>query len=324
MILLKNYLIQIGLKENNMHISVLLNEAVDGLNLKEDGVYVDCTLGYAGHSSEILKRIKRGYLFAIDQDKDAIKYSQNKLSLIGNNFTIIDSNFSNLKNELLERDTKFVDGFLFDLGVSSVQLDEKERGFSYHQDAKLDMRMNQDGELTAYDVVNDYSEEELVRIFFEYGEEKYSRSIARNIVKYRENKKIETTLELVEIISGSVPMKAKREKHPARRVFQAIRIEVNHELDILEDALKDALSMLNIGGRVAVITFHSLEDRIVKNVFREYTKIDDKIKGLPDIPDIYLPNFELVNKKAIEPSKKELEENNRSRSAKLRIIQRIK
>lgn len=307
-----------------MHISVLLNEAVDGLNLKEDGVYVDCTLGYAGHSSEILKRIKKGYLFAIDQDKDAIKYSQNKLSLIGNNFTIIDNNFSNLKNELLERDVKSVDGFLFDLGVSSVQLDEKERGFSYHQDAKLDMRMNQDGELSAYDVVNDYSEEELVRIFFEYGEEKYSRSIARNIVKYRENKKIETTLELVDIISGSVPMKAKREKHPARKVFQAIRIEVNHELDILEGALKDALSMLNIGGRIAVITFHSLEDRIVKNVFREYTKIDDRIKGLPDIPDIYLPNFELVNKKAIEPSREELEKNNRSRSAKLRIIQRIK
>lgn len=307
-----------------MHISVLLNEAVDGLNLKEDGVYVDCTLGYAGHSSEILKRIKRGYLFAIDQDKDAIKYSQNKLSLIGNNFTIIDNNFSNLKNELLERNVKSVDGFLFDLGVSSVQLDEKERGFSYHQDAKLDMRMNQDGELSAYDVVNDYSEEELVRIFFEYGEEKYSRSIARNIVKYRENKKIETTLELVDIISGSVPMKAKREKHPARKVFQAIRIEVNHELDILEGALKDALSMLNIGGRIAVITFHSLEDRIVKNVFREYTKIDDRIKGLPDIPDIYLPNFELVNKKAIEPSREELEKNNRSRSAKLRIIQRIK
>lgn len=307
-----------------MHISVLLNEAVDGLNLKEDGVYVDCTLGYAGHSSEILKRIKKGYLFAIDQDKDAIKYSQNKLSLIGNNFTIIDNNFSNLKNELLERDVKSVDGFLFDLGVSSVQLDEKERGFSYHQDAKLDMRMNQNGELSAYDVVNDYSEEELVRIFFEYGEEKYSRSIARNIVKYRENKKIETTLELVDIISGSVPMKAKREKHPARKVFQAIRIEVNHELDILEIALKDALSMLNIGGRIAVITFHSLEDRIVKNVFREYTKIDDKIKGLPDIPDIYLPNFELVNKKAIEPSREELEKNNRSRSAKLRIIQRIK
>lgn len=307
-----------------MHISVLLNEAVDGLNLKTDGIYVDCTLGYAGHSSEILKRIKRGYLFAIDQDKDAIKYSREKLSKIGDNFTIIDSNFSNLKCELQQRNVNFVDGFLFDLGVSSVQLDEADRGFSYHNDARLDMRMNQDSDFSAYDVVNNYSEEELARIFFLYGEEKYSKSIAKNIVKYRENKKIETTLELVDIISSSMPMKAKREKHPARKVFQAIRIEVNHELDILEGTLKDALSMLNVGGRIAVITFHSLEDRIVKNVFKEYTKIDDKIKGLPSIPEEYLPDYELVNKKAIEPSSEELENNKRSRSAKLRVIQRIK
>lgn len=307
-----------------MHISVLLNEAVDGLDLKEDGIYVDATLGYAGHSSEILKRIRRGYLFAIDQDKDAIKFSKEKLSKIGNNFSIIDSNFCNLKQELTKKEVDFVDGFLFDLGVSSVQLDEKERGFSYHQDAKLDMRMNRDNEFSAYDVVNNYSEIELANIFFKYGEEKYSKSIAKNIVKYRETKKIETTLELVEIISNSVPMKAKREKHPARKVFQAIRIEVNHELDILEDSLKDALSMLKVGGRVAVITFHSLEDRIVKKLFNEYTKIDDKLKGMPNIPEEYLPNYELVNKHAIEPTKEELTNNNRARSAKLRIIKRIK
>ena len=307
-----------------MHISVLLNEAVDGLNLKTDGIYVDCTLGYAGHSSIILKQIKRGYLFAIDQDKDAIQYSRKKLAEIGDNFTIIDSNFSNLKQELRKRNVTFVDGFLFDLGVSSVQLDDASRGFSYHKDARLDMRMNQDSDFSAYDVVNDYSEGELSRIFFEYGEEKYSKSIAKNIVKYRQKKKIETTLELVEIISSALPMKVKREKHPARKVFQAIRIEVNHELDILENSLRDALELLNVGGRIAVITFHSLEDRIVKNLFKEYTKIDDKVKGLPDIPDSYLPNFELVNKKAITPSKEELENNYRSRSAKLRIIQRIK
>ena len=306
------------------HVSVLLNESINGLNLKEDGIYVDCTLGYAGHSSEILKRIKKGYLFAIDQDKDAIKSSQERLSKIGNNFTIIKSNFSYLKQELIKRDILFVDGFLFDLGVSSVQLDEAERGFSYHYDAKLDMRMDQDSSFSAYDVVNTYSESKLREIFFKYGEEKFSSSIAKNIVKYRETKKIETTLELADIISNSVPMKAKRDHHPARRVFQAIRIEVNHELDILEDALKDALSMLKVGGRICVITFHSLEDRIVKNVFKEYTDIDPKVKGLPDIPDEYLPDYKLINRNVIIPSEEELEENNRSRSAKLRIIERIK
>ena len=307
-----------------MHISVLLNESIEGLNLKENGIYVDCTLGYAGHSSQILKRIRRGYLFAIDQDKDAIEFSQKKLSEIGDNFTIIKCNFKDLKKELNNRDIDKVDGFLFDLGVSSVQLDETDRGFSYHNDAKLDMRMDQESKFSAYDVVNTYSESKLREIFWKYGEEKFSSSIARNIVKYRETKNIETTLELADIISDSVPMKAKREHHPARKVFQAIRIEVNHELDILEDAIKDALSMLNIGGRICIITFHSLEDRIVKNVFKEYTDIDPKVKGLPDIPDSYLPDFKLINKSVIVPSDEELENNNRSRSAKLRIIERIK
>jgi len=317
-------LIQIGNRVNNMHISVLLEEAIQGLNLKEDGIYVDCTLGYAGHSSEILKRIRRGCLFAFDQDSDAIKYSTEKLSKIGDNFTIIYSNFVNLKEELTKRNVKKVDGILFDLGVSSVQLDEAERGFSYHNDARLDMRMDQNQKLSAEDVVNNYSEEKLSEIFFKYGEEKFSRSIAKNIVKYRENKRIETTLELVEIIKSAMPMKAKRDKHPARKVFQAIRIEVNHELEILDKAINDALEMLDIGGRVAVITFHSLEDKIIKNIFKEKTKVDDMVKGMPNIPEEYLSNYKLVNNKAIVPSNAELENNNRSRSAKLRIIERIR
>lgn len=307
-----------------MHISVLLNESINGLNLKENGIYVDCTLGYAGHSSEILKRITRGCLFAIDQDVEAIAYSQVKLSSIAENFEIINSNFVNIKEELEKRNIHKVDGILFDLGVSSPQLDEQERGFSYHNDAKLDMRMNQSQELSAHVVVNTYSEDALVRIFFNYGEEKYARSIARNIVKYRENKEIETTLELVDIIKNSVPEKAKRDKHPARKVFQAIRIEVNNELDILDKTMRDSLSMLNVGGRIAVITFHSLEDRIIKNIFKEVTTIDPKVKGLPDIPESYLPDFKLVNSKPIIPSSAELEHNPRSRSSKLRIIERIK
>ena len=309
---------------NNMHISVLLEEAIQGLNLKEDGIYVDCTLGYAGHSSEILKRIRRGCLFAFDQDSDAIKYSTEKLSKIGDNFTIIYSNFVNIKEELAKRNVTKVDGVLFDLGVSSVQLDEIDRGFSYHNDARLDMRMDKNNPLSAYEVVNNYDEKTLSDIFYKYGEEKFSRSIARNIVKYRENKKIETTLELVEIIKNSMPMKAKRDKHPARRVFQAIRIEVNHELDILEKSITDALDLLNVGGRVAVITFHSLEDRIIKNIFKEKTHIDERVKGLPNIPEEYMSNYKLVNNKAIIPGDFELENNNRSRSAKLRIIERIK
>jgi len=294
------------------------------LNLKDDGIYVDCTLGYAGHSSEILKRVRRGCLFAFDQDNEAIIYSDAKLSKISNNYVIIKDNFSNIKNRLLEKNIEKVDGILFDLGVSSPQLDNKERGFSYHNDAKLDMRMNQDQVLSAYDVVNEYSKDKLIKIFFEYGEEKYAKSIASNIVKYRENKKIETTLELVEIIKSSMPEKAKRDKHPARKVFQAIRIEVNNELDVIEKALKDSLELLNVGGRIVVITFHSLEDRIVKNIFKEVTKLDKRVMGLPNIPDEYLPDFKMVTHKPIIPSDEELENNNRARSSKLRVIERIK
>ena len=306
------------------HISVLLEESIKALNLKEDSTIVDCTLGYGGHSSYILQRIKRGALFAFDQDSEAIRHSTERLKAIGTNFTIINSNFVNLKEELAKRGVEKVDGILFDLGVSSPQLDDASRGFSYHEDARLDMRMNKDNPLSAYEVVNNYEEQDLVNIFYKYGEDKFSKNIARKIVEYRKNKKIETTLELVEIIKSAVPMKERLKKHPARQIFQAIRIEVNHELDVLEPSLEQALSMLKVGGRVAVITFHSLEDRIVKNIFKEKCKIDEKVKGLPNIPDEYLPDFKLVVNKAILPSEEELEKNSRSRSAKLRVIERIK
>lgn len=306
------------------HISVLLNESISSLNLKENSIIVDATLGYGGHSSSILDRIKKGYLFAFDQDSEAIRHSTDRLSKIGTNFTIIKSNFKNMKEELNKRNIYKVDGVLFDLGVSSPQLDEKERGFSFHEDAPLDMRMDRDQKLTAYDVVNTYSKEELSKIFFKYGEDKFSNNIAKKIVEYRSTKPIETTLELVEIIKTAVPMKFRIDKHPARQIFQAIRIEVNHELDVIEPAINQALEMLNVGGRVAVITFHSLEDRLVKNIFREKCKIDEKLKGLPNIPEEYLPDFKLVENKAIVPSEEELKRNPRARSSKLRVIERIK
>ena len=298
-----------------MHVSVLLNESIENLNIKEDGIYVDCTLGFAGHSKEILKRIKKGKLFAFDQDGEAINYSKKILDQISGNYEIIKSNFAFIKSELNKRGIEKVDGVLFDLGVSSVQLDEAERGFSFHKDAKLDMRMDTDQSFSAYDVVNDYSKEELEKIFFNYGEEKYSRSIASAIVRERENKKIETTLELTEIIRESVPEKYRRTHHPARKVFQAIRIEVNKELDVFTKALNDAIDMLNPGGRICVITFHSLEDRICKKIFKEKSEIDSVFKGLPDkdIPLEYRPELKLITK--IKPSKKELADNNRSRSS---------
>ena len=305
-----------------MHISVLLNEAIEGLNIKEDGIYVDCTLGYAGHSSEILKRIKKGWLYAFDQDEEAIEYSSKKLSSIGSNFEIIKSNFVNLKKELEKRGIEKVDGILFDLGVSSPQLDNGERGFSYHSNARLDMRMDKNNKLSAYEVVNNYSESDLITIFFRYGEEKYSKSIARKIVEYRKNKKIETTLELVEIIKSGVPEKYKRETHPAKRVFQAIRIEVNKELEVFEKALNDAVKLLNKDGRICVITFHSLEDKICKDIFKKNSEISSVFKNIPNIPYEYMPNLKVIGK--IKPSKKELEENNRARSSTLRIAEKIK
>ena len=302
----------------NKHKSVLLEECIENLNLRNNSVIVDCTLGYAGHSSEILKRIDKGFLFAFDQDEEAILSSKDRLGKIGNNFEIIKSNFVNIKSELKKRNINKVDGILYDLGVSSPQLDEDYRGFSFHQDARLDMRMNQDNELDAYKVINTYSYEELTNIFYKYGEEKYASSIAKGIINSRP---ITTTLELVEVIKNNVPEKYKRDKHPARKVFQAIRIEVNDELNVFENSLKDALDLLNVGGRICVITFHSLEDKICKNIFNSVSKVDETLKHLPIIPDEYLPKFKVI--KTIDPSKDELEKNNRSRSAKLRIIERI-
>lgn len=305
-----------------MHKSVLLNECIEYLNLKENSRVVDATLGYAGHSSEILKRINKGFLFAFDQDIDAIKFSEKRLNNIAPNYEIIKSNFSHMIEELNKRNITEVDGILFDLGVSSPQLDEKERGFSFHQDAKLDMRMDQDATFSAKDVVNTYSVEELTRIFRNYGEEKFASSIARGIVNYRETKEIETTLELVEIIKANVSEKYRREKHPARKVFQAIRIEVNQELDVCNDAVRQALKLIKVGGRVCVITFHSLEDRLVKNIFKEVSEVDKNLRRLPVIPEEYLPNYKIVAN--IEPTNEEIEENSRSRSARLRVIERIK
>lgn len=298
-----------------MHISVLLNESIESLNIKGNGKYIDATLGYAGHSSEILRRLeKEGFLFAFDQDEEAVKFSTEKLNKINSNFKIFHTNFKNMKEYIDEK----VDGILFDLGVSSPQLDETERGFSYHNDAPLDMRMDKRQKLTAYDVVNNYNLEKLIKIFYEYGEEKYSRNIAREIIK---NRPINTTLELAEIIKSSVPEKYRNSAHPARKVFQAIRIEVNQELEILEQALLDAFSLLNSGGRISVITFHSLEDRIVKNVFKKLTEEDEVSKKLPTIKTNQ--KAKLITKKPIIPSEEELEKNRRSRSAKLRVIEKI-
>ena len=305
-----------------MHKSVLLEEAINGLNIKDGLIYVDCTLGYAGHSGKILEKNKKGWLYAFDQDEEAILFSNKKLSSIGSNFEIIHSNFVNLKSELNKRGINKVDGILFDLGVSSPQLDNKERGFSYHKDALLDMRMDKDNPLSAYEVVNNYKESDLITIFYRYGEEKYSKSIARKIVEYRKNKKIETTLELVEIIKSGVPEKYKRETHPAKRCFQAIRIEVNKELEVFESALKDAIDLLNKNGRICFITFHSLEDKICKEIFKKNSEVNKVFKGLPDVPYEYMPKLKLIGK--YTPTNEELDDNNRSRSATLRIAEKIK
>lgn len=306
-----------------LHKSVLLNESIESLNIKENGIYVDATLGYAGHSSEILKRIPKGYLYAFDQDDYAINYSKEYLLKVNKNFTVIKSNFSNMKEKLLINNINKVDGILFDLGVSSVQLDDINRGFSFHNDARLDMRMDTSINFSAYNVVNEYNYENLVRILREYGEERYATSIAKNIIKSREKKPIETTLELVDIIKSSMPMKAMRESHPARRTFQAIRIEVNNELEVLKSALEQAIELLNVGGRLCVITFQSLEDKIVKSTFQKYSDIDNKIKNLPYIPDEYLPKLKIITK-GIVASSEELNDNYRAHSARLRVVEKIK
>ena len=304
------------------HIPVLLNETIEGLNVKKDGIYLDLTIGRGGHSKEILKKLDNGFLIGIDQDIEAINESQKKLSEVSDNFTLIHQNFSSFINILKEKGIDYVDGILMDLGVSSPQFDQKDRGFSYKEDAKLDMRMDQNNPLDAYQVVNEYSLEDLTRVFREYGEEKYSYQIAKNIIKAREAKPIETTLELVDVIKRSKPSKElSKVGHPAKQVFQALRIEVNDELNVLKKALDSAIKVLRPhGGRLAVITFHSLEDRIVKNKFKEAcVVIGDRIDG-PMIEKE--KDYRLINKKPIVASKEELLDNHRAVSAKLRIIER--
>ncbi|MBS5926501.1 MAG: 16S rRNA (cytosine(1402)-N(4))-methyltransferase RsmH [Clostridium sp.] len=306
------------------HVSVLLNECLDALNIKDDGIYVDCTLGGAGHSSHILQRLsKDGLLVGIDQDTDALKAAGERLKEYENK-KLVHNNFHNIDSILEELEIPKVDGILMDLGVSSYQLDEGERGFSYMKDAPLDMRMNREREFSAYDIVNSYSMEDLWRIIRDYGEEKFAKRIAEFIVNRREEKPIETTLELVDIIKAAIPAKARREgPHPAKRTFQAIRIEVNGELEILNKAIEDGVNRLNKGGRMAIITFHSLEDRIVKLKFRDLANPCTCPKEFPICVCGKKPLVKLISRKAIEPSKEEVEENPRSRSAKLRVIERF-
>lgn len=304
------------------HYSVLLEEAVEGLNIKEDGIYVDCTLGGAGHSLEILKKLTTGKLYAFDQDNVALENAKIKLSEYADKVVFIKSNFENLKEKLAEQNVYEVDGVLYDLGVSSPQLDTPERGFSYNYDTRLDMRMDTDASISAYEVVNEYSYHVLVKIFYRYGEEKFSKQIARNIEKKRELAPIETTFQLVDIIKESIPAAKRRTGgHPAKRVFQAIRIAVNNELSVFENSLEQAIDIVKVGGRISVITFHSLEDRICKQIFNSYAKNKEIPKNLPILPNESLSKLKLITRKPICPSNKELEENNRSRSAKLRVAE---
>ncbi|MBT2665908.1 16S rRNA (cytosine(1402)-N(4))-methyltransferase RsmH [Bacillus sp. ISL-4] len=306
------------------HTTVLLKETVDGLNIKPDGIYVDCTLGGAGHSEYLLSQLSdKGRLYAFDQDETAIRNAKEKLESYGERIVLVPNNFKYLKEELNARGIEKVDGILYDLGVSSPQLDTPERGFSYNHDAPLDMRMDQSAAISAYDVVNTWSFHDLLRIFFQYGEEKFSKQIARKIEAAREIKPIETTFELVELIKDGIPAPARRKGgHPAKRVFQAIRIAVNDELGVFEDSLEQAISLLDKAGRISVITFHSLEDRICKTVFKKASSMPDLPPGLPVIPDEFKPTMKIITRKPILPSEEELEGNNRSRSAKLRIAEK--
>ncbi|MFR3686851.1 MAG: 16S rRNA (cytosine(1402)-N(4))-methyltransferase RsmH [Enterococcus sp.] len=310
------------------HTTVLLRETVDGLAIKPNGIYVDCTLGGAGHSEYLLSRLNNdGHLYAFDQDQKAIENAKIRLAeyVAKKQVTFVKANFRELTTELNQLGVTEVDGILYDLGVSSPQLDEAERGFSYHQDAPLDMRMDQDAPLSAYQVVNEYSYHELVKIFFRYGEEKFSKQIARLIERKRTDKPIETTGELVDLIKEAIPAPARRKGgHPAKRVFQAIRIAVNDELGAIESSLEQAIDLLSIEGRVSVITFHSLEDRIVKTMFKEFSTPKDMPPGLPVVPEEFQPVLKLVNRKPIIPSEEELQDNNRARSAKLRIAEKMK
>lgn len=308
------------------HKTVLLDEAVNGLAIKPDGIYVDCTLGGAGHSRLILSQLgEGGHLFAFDQDETARQHAANELKeeIQKGKVTIIPSNFRFLKKELEEKGIHAVDGILYDLGISSPQVDEADRGFSYHQDAPLDMRMDRTQTLNAAEIVNEWSFNDLVRIFFRYGEEKFSKQVARKIEAARELAPIQTTGELVELIKDAIPAPARRKGgHPAKRIFQALRIAVNDELGSLEDSLEQAIALLNIEGRVSVITFHSLEDRIVKTIFKEKSSLPEMPRGLPVIPKEFTPQLKLVNRKPILATEQELEENSRARSAKLRVAEK--
>ena len=303
------------------HIPVMLYEAVDGLSVKPEGVYVDGTAGGGGHSAEILSRLTTGTLYSIDQDPDAIRtvterFKDNK------NSVIVEGNFSEMKALLSEKGVYAADGILLDIGVSSHQLDDAQRGFSFHEDAPLDMRMSQKGE-SAADLVNTLSAEELSRILFDYGEEKYARSIAQGIVRAREQKPIETTLELAEIIKDNVPQKVRREAHPARKTFQALRIAVNRELDVLEKGIKDAYELLSPSGRLCIITFPSLEDRVVKRAMKDLAQGCTCPKDFPVCVCGKKPKVRLITHKPIVPSEEELQKNPRARSAKLRICEKI-
>ncbi|MBB6443737.1 16S rRNA (cytosine(1402)-N(4))-methyltransferase RsmH [Bacillus benzoevorans] len=306
------------------HTTVLLNEAVAGLDIKPDGIYVDCTLGGAGHSELILSKLgDSGRLYAFDQDETAIAHAKERLASYSDKLTIIKSNFLHLTEELAKLNVLKVDGILYDLGVSSPQLDNPERGFSYHHDAPLDMRMDKEASLTAFEVINHWTYEALVRIFFQYGEEKFSKQIARRIETIREKSPIETTGQLVELIKEAIPAPARRKGgHPAKRIFQAIRIAVNDELAVFENSLEQAIALLHPGGRISVITFHSLEDRICKATFKRASVLPDLPPGLPVIPEEFKPVLKLVSRKPILPSEEELEHNNRARSAKLRVAEK--
>lgn len=305
------------------HVSVLLKECITGLNIKSNGTYVDGTLGGGGHSFHILQRLEDGRLIGIDQDTDALTAATNRLKIYGDKFIPVHSNFSNLMNVLAELEIEKIDGLLLDLGVSSFQLDEAERGFSYMNDGKLDMRMNQSDAFTAYEVVNQYSERKLTEIISEYGEENWANRIAKFIVEARGIKPIETTFELVDIIKNAIPAAARKDgPHPAKRTFQAIRIEVNNELRIIEQTIEDAVKVLNKGGRIAIITFHSLEDRIVKNA---YKKLAQGCTCPPEFPVCVCggkPKVKIITKKPILPSDDEVEGNPRARSAKLRVAEK--
>ena len=304
-----------------IHKSVLLDEAINYLDIKPNGIYVDATTGGGGHSSKILEKLTTGHLYCFDQDDYAFSKSKDRLDKIGSNYTFVKSNFVNIKNELNKLGVNNIDGIIYDLGVSSFQFDIPERGFSYNYDAPLDMRMNQNQELTAEYIVNNYSYEDLLKIFYRYGEDPFSKQIARSIERERQIKPIKTTFELVDVIKKALPAKVLRQKgHPAKQTFQALRIAVNDELRVFEVSINDALKMLNKDGRAVVITFHSLEDRICKTVFKEASTLDIP-EGLPVMVTEEAP-FELITRKPILPSKEELEYNNRAHSAKMRVIRK--